>query len=73
MARPLSILIRGNQAPVPVGLIPWLAGMQFAFFSWSGTAGGTTDSEYFLGADCLHAEQIMPRIQTVALVNIDHS
>jgi hypothetical protein len=39
---------------VPVGLVPWLAGVQLALLAWRCSAGGTTDSEYLLGNRFLH-------------------
>jgi hypothetical protein len=43
-------------------ILPWQAGSQLTLLTRRGTTGGTRDGEDFLGADCLHAEQIVPRI-----------
>jgi hypothetical protein len=73
MARPLSILIGGNQLPVAMWARPWQASAQFTFFTWSGTTSGTTNSEYVFGADCLHVRSDHAANPAEALVNIDLS
>jgi hypothetical protein len=63
MAQRLSIFVCHDQAPVPMGLVPWLASAKFTLLAWRGTAGGTTDSEYLLGNRFFMPDQIMPRIR----------
>jgi hypothetical protein len=72
MAR-MALILVCDRGSVPIGLASWLAGVQFAFFSGSRTAGRTANREYFLGSRLPHARSDHAASPAVALVCIDHS